>query len=150
MLSTFLKIMILLAFLPASSPARDEPERIHRADLGSRPFVIGNLKVTVKRFWAGSLLSRGSVEIMAENASDLATAFDPQRMTFVGKDGRQVNIRGRRQRGPVRPNDRGIDIAQPREVAPRAYVKESYELDGRVHLPAKLFYEGKELALIIK
>ena len=150
MCSRLLKVMIVLAFLPAPSPARDEPERIPRSDLSSRSFVVGNLKVTIKRFWAGSLLTRGYIEVRAENTSDLAATFNPQCLSFVGRDGRQVNIRGRWQTGPVRPDDRAIDIAQPREVAPRAYVKELYELDGRVQLPARLFYEGKDLALILK
>jgi hypothetical protein len=150
MRSSLLKIMIVLAFLPASTSGSDDPERIPRDELSNRPFVIDSLKVTIKRFWPGSLLSRGYVEVIAENTSDLATTFNPRRLTFVGKDGRQVNIRGRRQRGPRHPDDRAIDIAEPREIAPRAYVKELYELDGRVHLPAGLFYEGKELARVIK
>jgi hypothetical protein len=143
-------ILILLAFLPASTTARDEPERVRRADLGSRSFAVKELKITLKRFWAGSLLTRGYIEVRVENPSDTAATFNPQRLSFVGKDGKQVNIRGRRQTGPVHPDDRDIDVAQAREVAPGAYVKELYELDGRVRLPARLFYEGKELAVIEK
>jgi len=149
-------ILILLAFLPVSTLlpvstfARDEPERVRRSDLNSRSFVVGDIKITIKRFWAGSLLTRGYMEIRAENGSGIAATFNPQRLSFVGKDGRQVNIRGRRQTGPVHPDDREIEIAQPREIAPGAYVKELYELDGRVRLPAKLFYEGKQLAEIVK
>ena len=145
-----LAIAILMAFLPASSPARDASEHVRRSELSSRSFVVGDLKITIKRFWAGSILTRGYIEVTAENTSDVATTFNPQRLSFVGKDGRQVNIRGRRQTGSIHTGDRAIDIAQPREVAPRAYVKELYELDGRVRLPASLFYEGKDLALIVK
>ena len=145
-----LAIVIVLALIPASSPARDKSEQIRISDLSSRSFVVKDLKITIKKFRAGSILTRGHIEVMAENTSDVATTFNPQRLSFVGKDGRQVNIRGRRQTGPVHPDDRAIEVAQPREVAPRAYVKEKYELDGRVHLPASLFYEGKDLALIVK
>jgi hypothetical protein len=145
-----LTVLMVLALLPASVPARDEPERIRRADLSSRALSIGDLKITIKRFWAGSLMTRGYIEVRVENTSDTAATFNPQRLSFVGNNGRQVNIRGRWQAGPVNPNDRAIDVAQPREVAPRAYVKELYELDGRVHLTARLFYEGKEMALIVK
>src|SRR5687767_11926829 len=116
-------ILILMAFLPASISARDEPERIRRTDLANRSFVVGDLKIIVKRFWAGSLLTRGYIEVRAENRSSNAATFNPQRLSFVGKDGKQVNIRGRRQTGPVHPDDREIEVAQPREIAPGAYVK---------------------------
>ena len=143
-------ILILLVLLPASTAAQDEPEQVRRAEIEKRTFAAGELKITINRFWAGSLLTRGFIEVRAENSSDAAATFNPQRLSFVGKDGKQVNIRGRRQTGPVHPDDRHIEVAQPREVAPGAYVKELYELDGRVRLPARLVYEGKELALIIK
>ncbi|HEX5732946.1 MAG TPA: hypothetical protein VF131_08945 [Blastocatellia bacterium] len=143
-------VLILLTLLAASPAAGDEPEQVRRSEIEDRTFVAGELKITLKRFWAGSLLTRGFIEVRAENTSSSAVTFNPQRLSFVGKDGKQVNIRGRRQTGPVHPDDRQIDLAQPREVAPGAYVKELYELDGRVRLPAKLFYEGKELAVIVK
>ena len=150
MLSKLLSFIIVLTFLPVSSPAGDEPPSISRSDLPAQSFVVGELKITLKRFWAGSLLSRGYIEIRAENAGDTAATFNPQRLSFVGKDGKQINVRGRWQRGPVHPDDRAIDVPRPTEIAPRAYIKELYELDGRVHLPARLFYEGKDLALILK
>jgi hypothetical protein len=143
-------VLILVMLLPASLAAQDEPERVRRADIENHTFVAGELKIILKRFWAGSLLTRGFIEVRAENSSTSAATFNPQRLSFVGKDGKQVNIRGRRQTGPVHPDDRQIEVAQPREVAPGAYVKELYELDGRVRLPARLFYEGKELAVIVK
>jgi hypothetical protein len=143
-------ILILLTLLPASTAAQSEPERVRRAEIEDRTFVAGELKITLKRFWAGSLLTRGYIEVRAENSSSSAVTFNPQRLSLVGKDGKQVNIRGRRQTGPVHPDDRQIDVAQTREVAPGAYVKELYELDGRVRLPARLIYEGKELAVIVK
>ncbi len=150
MLSKLLSFIIVLTFLPASNPAADEPPSISRSDLPAHSFVVGDLKITIKRFWAGSLLTRGYIEVRAENTGDTAATFNPQRLSFVGKDGKQVNVRGRWQKGPVNPDDRAIDVPRPTEVAPRAYIKELYELDGRVHLPARLFYEGKDLALIVK
>ena len=150
MLPKLLSFILVLAFLPAPLAAGDEPESVSKSDLSGRQFVVGGLKITLKKFWAGSLLTRGYVEVRAENAGDTAATFDPQRLSFVGKDGKQVNVRGRRQTGPIHPDDRGIDVPRPTEVAPHAYIKELYELDGRVRLPARLFYEGKELALIIK
>ena len=143
-------ILILMILFSASAAAGDEPERVRKAEIESRTFVAGELKISLKRFWAGSLLTRGFIEVRAENSSSSAVTFNPQRLSFVGKDGKQVNIRGRRQTGPVHPDDRQINIALPRDVAPGAYIKELYELDGRVRLPARLIYEGKELAVIVK
>ena len=143
-------ILILLVLLPAFTAAQDEPERVRRAEIEDRAFPVGELKITITRFWAGSLLTRGFIEVRAENTSSATVTFSPQRLSFVGKDRRQVNIRGRRQTGPVHPDDRQIDVALPKDVAPGAYVKELYELDGRVRLPATLIYEGKELAVIVK
>ena len=145
-----LTILILIALLPVAAAAGDEPERIRRSDIERRTFAVGELKITLKKFWAGSLLTRGYIEVRAENASQSAVTFNPQRLSFVGKDGKQVNVRGRRQTGFNLPEEPQIEVAQPREVAPGAYVKEFYELDGRVRLPARLVYEGKELAVIVK
>jgi hypothetical protein len=143
-------ILIILALLPAAIAARDEPERVRRAELEDRTFVVGALKITIKRFWPGSLLTRGFVEVTAENNSSSAVTFNPQRLSFVNKDGKQINLRGRWQTGVVHSNDNRLDVTVAREVAPGAYVKELYELDGRVRLPARLFYEGKDLAVIVK
>jgi hypothetical protein len=147
---TTFTILILLALLPASIAARDEPERVRRAELEDRSFTVGELKITIKRFWPGSLLTRGFVEVRAENTSPSAVMFNPQRLSFVNKDGKQINLRGRWQTGFDHSKGRHIDLAQPREVAPGAYVEELHELDGRVRFPARLFYEGKELAVIVK
>ena len=150
MLSKLSSFIIVLTFLPVSSLAGDEPLSIRRSDLSGHSFVVGDLKITIKRFWAGSLLSRGYIEILAENTSDNAATFNPLRLSFVGKNGKQVNVRGRWQAGPRHPDDRAIDLPRPTEIAPHAYIKELYELDGRVHLPTRLFYEGKDLALLVK
>lgn len=140
----------ILALLSVTVPAQTTPEQIRKSDLSSRTFSVRDLKITLKRFWGGSLLSRGYLELRVENTSSAAATFNPQRLSFVGKDGKQVNIRGRRQTGPVHPDDRAIEVALPREIAAGAYLKEFYELDGKVQLPAKLIYEGEELAVITK
>lgn len=150
MTDRLLTLTLIFAFLSVSTPAQNEPKQISRSDLTSQSFVAGDLKITLKKFWAGSLLSRGYVEVRVENLSAAAKTFNPQRLSFVGKDAKQVNIRGRRQTGPVHPDDRAIEVALPRDVAPGAYLKELYELDGRVRLPARLIYEGEELAVIVK
>ena len=150
MLSKLLSTVLVLTLLSASISASDEPPHVTISDLSDHSFVVKDLKIIIKRFWAGSILTRGYIEVRVENATEIAATFDPQRLSFVGKNGKQTNLRGRRQTGPVDPDDRTIDVLRPTDVAPRAYIKELYELDGRVYLPARLIYEGKELALITK
>ena len=78
--------IIVLALLPASSLAGDQPERLRISDLTDHSFVVGDLKITLKRIWAGSLLSRGYIEVRAENSSDIAATFDPQRLAARGQN----------------------------------------------------------------
>jgi hypothetical protein len=141
-------VVIALTLLPALGIARDEPERVRKSELHKRIFSVRELRITITRFWAGSLLSRGYVEVKAENTSNSAVIYNPQRLSFISDNNRQVNTRSRRQQGGIAPNDNGLDVAQPREIVSKAYIKEFYELDGRVRLPAQLFYEAKALALI--
>jgi hypothetical protein len=141
-------VVIALTLLPALGIARDEPERVRKSELHKRSFDIGALRITITRFWPGSMLSRGYVAVKAENTSSSAVIYNPQRLSFISNNNRQVNTRGRRQQGVLGPDDNWLDIAQPREIAPNAYIKEFYELDGRVRLPARLFYEARVLALI--
>jgi hypothetical protein len=142
------RAVLLIAIVPVIVLAADDPERIRKSEINKRAFAIGELELTVTRFWPGSLLTRGYLEVKIQNKSNASVIYDPQRLSFVTNNDRQVNIRGRVQKGLRNPDDKGLDIAQPRDVAPRAYIKEFYELDGRVRLPARLIYEGKELALI--
>jgi hypothetical protein len=53
MRSKLLPIIIFLTFLPTYAPARDEPERVAVSRLSSRSFVVGGLRITLRRFWAG-------------------------------------------------------------------------------------------------
>jgi hypothetical protein len=147
-LHNLLTVVIVLILLPVLSVARDEPERVRKSELHKRLFAVGELRITITRFWPGSMLSRGYVAVKVENTSSSAVIYNPQRLSFISNTNRQVNTRGRRQQGVLGPDDNVLDIAQPREIAPNAYIKEFYELDGRVRLPARLFYEARVLALI--
>jgi hypothetical protein len=142
MRSKSIAFAIALIFILASSVAGDEPDRVRKSELDTHPFTVGELKITITSFRTGSLLIRPAIRVRVENTSGSAVTFNPQRLSFVLGDNKQISVRGQRRRG-----DR-FDFTQPREIAPGAYVKEIYDLDGRVHLPARLFYEGKELALI--
>lgn len=142
MRSKLIALAIAVIFILTSSVAGDEPDRIRKSELDTHPFTVGELKITITRFRTGSLLTRAAIRVRVENTSGSAATFNPQRLSFVISSNRQINVRGQRRQG-----DRFVFV-QPREIAPGAYIKEIYDLDGRVHLPARLFYEGKELALI--
>ena len=148
MRSRSFKLAFLMMLVPAIAAAGDEPERIRKSEINKHAFAVGELRITITRFWPGSLLTRGYIEVKVENPSNAFATYNPQRLSFVTRNDKQVNIRGRRQQGPIRPDDNGLDLAQSREIAPAAHIKEFYELDGRLRLPARLIYEGRELALI--
>jgi hypothetical protein len=142
MRSKSIAFAIALILVLASTVAGDEPERIRKSELDTHPFTVRELKITITRIRTGSVLTRSAIRLTVENTSAAAATFNPQRLSFVISSNRQINIRGQRHGG------NRFDFAQPREIAPGAYIKETYDLDGKVHLPARLFYEGKELASI--
>jgi len=131
-----------LIFILASNVAGDAPDNVPKSELDKHPFTVGELKITITGFRAGSLLTRAAIRVRVENTSGSAATFNPQRLSFVASNNRQINIRGQRRQG------NRFDFVQPTEIAPGAYIKETYDLDHKVDLPARLFYEGKELALI--
>ncbi|HEX8087292.1 MAG TPA: hypothetical protein VF762_00470 [Blastocatellia bacterium] len=150
-----LAIVVALALLVGSSRALDEPEQIRVSDLGRHPFVVGNLKITIKKLHLGSILINSYIEVTAENTSNLATTFNAQQLSFVGKDGILVRLQGRLGVEPIYgksiyQSERPVDMARPVKVAAHARVKRVYGFSGGMDLPASFFYEGKKLALIVK
>ncbi len=137
-----LLIFILASSLLASSVAGDAPPSIRKSELDTHPFTVGELKITITGFRGGSLLTRATIRVRVENTSGSAATFNPQRLSFVTSNNRQINIRGQRRSG------KQFDFVQPVEIAPGAYIKELYDLDHKVDLPARLFYEGKEVVTI--
>ena len=132
----------LLIFILASNVAGDEPASIRKSELDTHPFTIGELKITITGLRTGSLLTRAAIRVRVENISSSAATFNPQRLSFVASNNRQINIRGQRRQG------NRFDFVQPIEIAPGAYIKELYDLDHKVDLPARLFYEGKEVVQV--
>ena len=122
--------------------AGDEPASLRKSELETHPFTVGELKITITGFRAGSLLTRATIRVRVENLSDNAATFNPQRLSLVGSNNRQSNIQSQQ------PSGKRFDFAQSIEIAPGAYIKEIYGLDHKVELPARLFYEGKELVQI--
>jgi hypothetical protein len=142
MRSKLFAFAIALIFILASSVAGDEPASIRKSELDKHPFTVGELKITITSFRAGSLLTRAAIRVKVENTSGSAATFNPQRLSLVISNNRQINIRTQRRAGSR------FDFVQPIEIAPGAYIKEIYDLDHKVELPARLFYEGKELAQV--
>ena len=132
----------LLIFILASNVAGDEPDSVRKSELETHPFTVGELKITITGFRTGSLLTRPAIRVRVENASSSAATFNPQRLSFVASNNRQINIRGQRRSG------KQFDFVQPIEIAPGAYIKENYDLDHKFDLPARLFYEGKEVVQV--
>ncbi|HXG63572.1 MAG TPA: hypothetical protein VNO70_00600 [Blastocatellia bacterium] len=143
--------LLTLAWLIIAAPllvvAGNGPEQVRKSELSKHPFTVGQLKLTITYFHAGlPLLSHGVIEVKVENPSSSAEVFDPHLLSLVSKNNSQVHVAGRIQ-SFVHSNDR-LGPAQARSVAPGAHMKEYFEFTGRVKLPAKLFYDGKELAVI--
>ena len=132
----------LLIFILASNVAGDEPASVRKSELDTHPFTVGELKITITGLRTGSLLTRAAIRVRVENTSSSAATFNPQRLSFVASNNRQINIRGQRRSG------NRFDFVQPIEIAPGAYIKEIYDLDHKVDLPARLFYEGKEVVQV--
>lgn len=133
--------LFVFAFALIFTLALSEPASIRKSELDTHPFTVGELKITITGFRAGSFLTGASIRLKVENVSNAAATFNPQRLSFVSTNNRQINISPQHQRHQ-------IYLIQPIEIAPGAYIKETYALDHRVDLPARLFYEGKELATI--
>ncbi|MFP5265213.1 MAG: hypothetical protein ACLGJB_25280 [Blastocatellia bacterium] len=151
-----LAVVIVLALLPGSSPAAlNESEQIRKSDLSRYSFAVGDLKITIKRLHFGSILVPAHIEISAENMSDVAAIFNPHHLSLVDSEGWRVKLLERRYLDPLcrKPDYWDIPmftLAWPRKLGPHARLTERYELNGSAELPATLFYEGKELAVVVK
>jgi hypothetical protein len=131
--------LVVLAF-------QAQANRMRRAELRGRPFTAGPLKITIISFGHG-FISFGikadpryiePIQVEVENTSDEFTTFVPQRLSFVDRDNRQADIQGL------------ICQQLERRIAPKANIKDWYDLTSRVRLPARLYYDGKLLATIIE
>src|SRR4051812_25305015 len=87
--------VILFLFLPSplDVSAEDQPPIIKASHLDATPIRVGALKIMFTKF-RGSLLKigNGAVEVEVENTSKGFANFNPQRLSFVGSDDRQVYV----------------------------------------------------------
>ena len=139
LLASLLPILIL----PLLVSADDQPPvRLHQSELSRFPLFVGSLKITLTKLSGNGVLSLDStVEVQIESTSAAFTMFFPPRLSFVSKDGSQVDVLG------VSLTNGVVSVAD-RRIAPRARIKEYYLLTGSIHLPARLYYDEKLLAVI--
>ena len=151
------KLLIVALLFLAAVPialARQELGSVRKSELSKQTFAVGQLKLTIAKLRGGHIwlvLLAGktphSIEVSVENQSGAAQMFDPNLLSLVSKDSKQVNVRFRVQQGFSNPQV-PPETPQARSVAPSARIEEVYVLNGRASFPARLFYDGKELAVI--
>jgi len=150
-----LLILILVALLaPVCVAADDQSPQIPAAQLDKTPIAAGVLKIRITKL-SGSVLKigNGQIEVDVENASSEFQTFSPQRLSLVNKDNSQVNITLSRKSvyyaGSLPPYDPRIPATLvDRRIAPGARLKENFGLTRKVHLPARLYYDEKLIAVI--
>ena len=136
MRSMLITALLLLSNLCVLAQAPTSPT-LRQSELSRHPFELGKLRLTVEKLsrkfgWFGP-----EIRVRLENPSDGAVTFDPQLLSFINKGSDQVNMLG--YRGQTLPL---------LKVLPGAFVRERYLLSSSVRLPARLYYDGKELAVI--
>lgn len=134
-------ILVLLVTLVAS--ASDQPTiRVRTSDLSRTALTAGPLKITLAQFRGSFLkIGGGSVEAQVENTATEFITFSPQKLSFVGSDNSQADVLAIQSGEHYWP-------AVERRIAPGARIKEFYALNGKVRLPARLYYDEKLLAVI--
>jgi hypothetical protein len=144
-----LKLIAIALLLSHVCVAMAQPViSLRQAELTKHSFYIGQLRLTVEKFDVGhSSKLNGRLPyicVKVENQSDSAVVFDPQSLSLINKGTDQVDAVASRSGNPS-----GSPPPLPmRKVLPGAFIRECYLWDHLVNLPARLFYDGKELAVI--
>jgi hypothetical protein len=129
-----------------------QADQVRKADLKSKSFTAGPLKITFLSFGRARVGYPGDpriellhpIQVKVENASDGFTTFNPRRLSFVDKANDQADVRG------LGTSLRTLSAAEERRIAPKASITDWYDLTREVRLPARLYYEDKLLATIIE
>jgi len=129
--------------LPFLALADDQPPvRVRESELSRSPLFVSSLRITIQAIKGRSApFISSSLDVQIENTSSAFTVFFPHRLSFVDGENRQIDVL-------AIAHQRGDFAAVDRSIAPGAHVKELYALNGRVHLPARLYYDEKLLAVI--
>jgi len=130
--------LVVLAF-------QAQAEQVRNRELKNKSFTVGSLKITITSF------TFGNISIEVENTSDDFTTFSPRLLTFIDKDNNQENIVGQYAGFELvgSHSTASVIAVEDQRIWPRARIKNSYKLQNRVHLSARLYYGEKLLATII-
>ena len=135
--------LVLLVALAASGQDQ-RVTRVRIAELGRAPFAAGPLKITLTQFRPSFLKIGGaSVEVQVVNTATTFMTFSPKRLTFLGSDNNQADVLA------IQSGDH-YWTAEDRRIAPGAQTKEFYALNGKVQLPARVYYDDTVLAEIVQ
>jgi hypothetical protein len=138
----------LILLMPLAVLAfQDQADQVRKGELKSRPFTIGSLKIRITEYYGGGVaFPTGEVSIVVENTSDDFTIFDPQRLSFVDNDNRQVDILGVKIDSG---KESWIAAAESKRIGPKKWIKNRYTLTDKLQLPLRLYYDDKPLGTII-
>ena len=142
----FLMIAVLLLVIISAANVQSQTPQVRGADLSSTPISAGPLRITIKELKGPGLLgSPGHVTVLLENTSDAFVTFSPSRLSFVNQDGTQVDVL-------CTYTSLGYLPAVDHDLAPKAHMKinREYELTDKVELPARLYYDRRLIAEIMK
>lgn len=131
--------MVLLILLVTCFQAVSAQNRVRSSELDRMPLYAGPLKITITKF-RGSVMKLGNatIEVDVQNTSTKFETYSPHLLSFVGVENGQVNVFF------TFYGDKILRAAD-RKIAPGAWIKESYILTGKVHLPARVYYDEKLL-----
>ena len=135
--------LLPVLILPFLALADDQPPvRVRESELSRSPLFVNSLKITIESIKGrGAIDINSALEVQIENTSSGFTVFFPHRLSLVDGENRQIDVLAIAHR-------RGDIAAVDRRIAPGAHVKELYALNGKVRLPARLYYDEKLLAVI--
>ena len=144
-LSPLTLVLIILSLPLSQTTVGQVPAvRVRTAQLDRTPFSAGPLQITLTQFKASYLkIGSASVEVQVVNTASTFTSFSPQKLSFLGSDNNQADVLA------IQSGDQYWH-AEDRRIAPGAHTKEFYALNGKLKLPARLYYDEKLLAEIIE
>ncbi|HWO02022.1 MAG TPA: hypothetical protein VNS63_22430, partial [Blastocatellia bacterium] len=135
-------LLTLVLIVPLHAIADNAPRRVRVSEISKAPMTAGLLTITFLKLSSSPRLGNGRIEVLVENSSTGFATFYPQRLSFVGEDNVQVDVWG------TWSGESSIVPPREKSIAPGARAKENYYLDGKLSLPARLYYDEKLLAVI--
>lgn len=138
MRSKLIAVMIVFSCFAGAAAQAPAAATFRESELSKHVFEIGKLRLTIRKLKGG----RGPyIAVKVDNPSDSAVVFDPQVLSLLNQGNEQVNTSSY-------PGSSGAPALGSRKVLPGAFLTQAYGLDHVVQLPARIYYDGKLLAII--